>query len=216
MKKSHIACLAGLAGMLPLSALANNVAVESALKNRPDLSTFYQALTSTGVLNELDANTTYTVFAPTNNAFERIMPEQYPCFFAAPCAPQLANVLRNHIVAGTTYMDDTVKQHGGLYSINNRFVPIGEPSRGTYTVEGSAVVYTQWFAGGILYKINGIIASPREMAAFSMTPVAADKVTTSNTATRIPDPSCGPQGCPDTATQTTTVTHSVVAPVPVR
>ena len=46
---------------------------------------FYQALLNTGVASELNENTEYTVFAPTNAAFTEIQPRAYPCFYSAQC-----------------------------------------------------------------------------------------------------------------------------------
>ena len=81
-------------------AKANNSEVESILQSYGDTSMFYQALQNTGVLNELSENRSYTIFAPTNAALAQITPQSYPCFYAVQCRPQIAVMMRNHIVPG--------------------------------------------------------------------------------------------------------------------
>ena len=67
----------------------------------------------------------------------------------------------------------------------------------------------------MLYKIDGVIANPRELALVQF-PVYATVVPerqTIVTTKTIPDPACGPSGCPDSVSETTTVTHkTVIAP----
>jgi len=198
-----------------VSAYADNSSVENAIASRPDLSTFYKALVNTGVNHELSAGVSYTIFAPTNDAFARIRPDQYPCFYMVECRAQVAQIVRNHIIAGDVYIDDAVKQKGALYSLSGRFVNVGAPYRNDYAVDGNNVLYMSWFGGGILYKIDGVIANPRELASVQFAEYAyvVPQEQTVVTTRTIADPACGSGGCPDAVSQTTTRTRSaVIAP----
>lgn len=197
------------------AAWADNTAVEEALRSRPDLSTFYQAMLNTGVNHELEPGRIYTVFAPTNEALARIRQDQYPCFYMVECRPEVAQIIRNHIVPGEVYVSDAIKTKGGIYSINRRFVTLGEPSRNNYAVDGNKVIYGSWVGGGMLYKINGVIANPTELAALQFADYAAvpPQTVTTTTERTIVDPACGAGGCPDSVTQTTTITRTAPAPV---
>ncbi len=211
MKRSTIT-LALLLATTATSAYADNADVENAIKRRADLSTFYQALINTGVNHELQPGTSYTVFAPTNEAMATIRQEQYPCFYESACREIVAEIVRNHIVAENVYVEDTAHQRGGVYTIGGSFVNIGEPYRNDYAVEGNNVTYMSSFGGGILYKIDGVIASSRELASLQYPEYAympGERVVTTTEKT-IADPACGPGGCPDAVSQTTTITSTVM------
>lgn len=152
--------------------------VEDALSGQGDLTTFYQALLTTGVVNELDGNAEYTIFAPTNAAFARIRPRAYPCFYAAQCRPQVAAVLRNHIVPRNETVDRFSRWGGGIATLGGRRIGVEESYKGHYTVAGHRVLYHN---GNIkrnhvkgnkisLYRIDGVIANDQEMMPFRTVP----------------------------------------------
>ncbi len=160
-----VACSA----LLATSAQARNATVENALKSRPDLSDFYNGLVSTGVIDELKPDQPYTVFAPTNAAFDKISASSYPCFYSPQCKADVAQVLRGHIVPGEKHLSDIGTDKGGilsLYSIDHQHITASEISPGTYTVEGCNVLSENQLLGGVLYKVNGVIADDKEMAKF--------------------------------------------------
>jgi uncharacterized surface protein with fasciclin (FAS1) repeats len=142
--KHSVLYIAALASSLALetSAQANNSTIENALKSRPELSTFYNGLVSTGVLNELREGQPYTVFAPTNDAFAKISQSQYPCFYSIDCKAQVAEVLRKHIVPGEKHLRD-MNDQGGIYSmfgLDNQHIVASEPSKDSFTVDGQKVL----------------------------------------------------------------------------
>jgi len=169
MKHSTIT-IAILAGTLSVAgvAQANNSTVENALKNRPDLSVFYDNLQSTGVLSELKENQPYTVFAPTNDAFAGLPASHYPCFYSGECRAQAAEVLRKHIVPGEKHLADMNPQAGiySLFSIDNQHIIAGEPNKDKFTVDGKRVLSENQLLGGILYKIDGVMVSDKDLVQF--------------------------------------------------
>ena len=158
-----------------------NSYVEAALADQGDLTTFYQALLSTGVVNELNNNTEYTIFAPTNAAFAQIKPRAYPCFYAVQCRPQVAAILRNHIVPRNESINRFSKWGGNIATIGNRLIDVEEPYKGRYTVEGYRVLYLNENSEAShakgnkisLYRIDGVIASNQDMASFRTAPFVA-------------------------------------------
>lgn len=163
--------IVGLLGSVPTfllsgTAQAANSAVENSLKNRPEISTFYQALVNTGVINELSPGLRYTVFAPTNEAFAAISQAKYPCFYAEQCRAQVADVLRNHIVKGEVHVSDAAAQKGVVFSIDKRNVSVAEPHKGTFTADGHSIINQRQTLGGMLYEIDGVIANQQELAWF--------------------------------------------------
>jgi uncharacterized surface protein with fasciclin (FAS1) repeats len=159
-------------GILALAgnAQASNSTIEDALKSRDDLSTFYRALVDTGVAGELEEGASYTVFAPTNEAFAKLSQERYPCFHAPECKRDLAEVLRNHIVPGERHLGDVAKGNGGLHSISKTFISVGQPTRDNFVVGGKQVIRSSGLFGSLLYKLDGVIATPLELSRFERMP----------------------------------------------
>lgn len=154
------------------SAFASNLSVESLLASQGDLSLFYQALLNTGVASELNENTEYTIFAPTNAAFTKIQPSAYPCFYSAQCRREVAAVLRNHIVPRNESINDLSKWGGNpIPTIGNRGLYVEETYKGQYTVEGKNVLHQSEGDKVSLYPIDGVIANRQELAQFRMQPI---------------------------------------------
>ncbi len=174
------------------SAHADNSTIENALRNRPDLSIFYQNLIDSGVMAELKEGQSYTVFAPTNDAFAKIKPEQYPCFYSGDCKAQIADVLRNHIVSGEKQLEDLGGHPGegimSMFSINHQHLTAGEPYKDHYSINGSNILSESQLAGGILYRIDDVLVGGPDMVKLieSPTPVMVVKKGTT-LPPRVPD-----------------------------
>jgi len=148
-------------------AMARNAAVETTLRSYGDLSSFYQALINTGIINELREDQSYTIFAPTNVAFAQIRPQSYPCFYAVQCRAQVAALLRNHIVVGYYQPRELTTFGFGIQTANdgNR-VYFTEPYVGQFAVNGRNVLSVGDTGGSIVYRIDGVIANPQDLATF--------------------------------------------------
>ena len=149
---------------------AANKGVEDAIKSREDLSLFYEALQKTNVLEELEEGKAYAIFAPTNEAFEKIYnkKDKYPCFGHEECLQDFTDVMRNHFVPG--YFD--LRRQNGLFAINDRQITVGHPHRGHDSVDGNMVESTSQLFGSVLYRIDGVIMNDNEGKMFRRKPLA--------------------------------------------
>jgi len=192
-------------------AYANNRSVESALANYSDASLFYAALLNTGVLNELDPNARYTVFAPTNEAFAEIRPSLYPCFYAVQCRAQVADVLRDHIVVGRRTLKELVHE-AEIPTLGHYQVYAESPYIGDYAIGNQKVLSGAEVHGNMIYRINGVIINNQQLAQFTALPPVADArvqktITTYRTPAAYPVPGGGyPVGKIETVTEKTYVT----------
>jgi uncharacterized surface protein with fasciclin (FAS1) repeats len=166
-----VAAVLGLLGGMLASANANNRGVELALESQNDtLSIFHRALINTGVAGELNENTEYTVFAPTNAAFSEIQPRIYPCFYSAQCRKEVAAILRNHIVPRRETIKYWSTWGGPVSTIGPRGIRMEEAYKDVYTVDGHRVLfYSEWGQANV-YTINGVIADDQELALFHRCP----------------------------------------------
>lgn len=205
LKHAALAAVLG-ATAIAMPAYANNARIETAIKSRQEMASFYEALMVTGVNQELKEGVSYTVFAPTNEAFAAIAKSQYPCFYSEQCKGQIADVVRNHIVPGEEHVEDVIKQKGVLFSIDKRQIPIGQPNPNKFTADGHNIVRTNGLFGSMLYSIDGVIANQQELSMFT-TPV-------SNTVTQKVI-SYSPVGTVDGKTTIVETTTTTTGPAPV-
>jgi uncharacterized surface protein with fasciclin (FAS1) repeats len=85
--------------------MAAGTVVEVAQGN-PDFSTLVSAVTSADLATTLSGTGPYTVFAPTNAAFEKV-PQETRDELMSPAGQQdLANILTYHVVAGAVKSTD--------------------------------------------------------------------------------------------------------------
>lgn len=218
MKKTHIFAVAGLMAGTALftnPAQARNEYIENALKNRPELSSFYQGLVNTGVINELNEGVSYTIFAPTNDALASLSEEKYPCFYSEQCKGEAADILRNHIVPQEVNFASPGAK--GVFSIDKTLIHLGKPARNSFTVDGHNVVRQQQMAGAVLYEIDGVIADAQELSnvsALKYVPMAVvEPQPAVNTTTE--KVYYSPEGRPDGISTTTTTTTQTPAVIPV-
>ena len=185
------------------SAQAGNATVENALRSRPELSTFYQELVNTGVVEELKEGRPYTVFAPTNAAFAKLSWDQSACATSDSCRAQMTQLVRNHIVEGEKHLRDISEQQGGMmsmFSINDFHIVASEPFKGNYAIDGHPIQSENQLLGGDLYVVDHVLATKQEMAQLaSVAPIAKMYVDDSGLPPRVP------AGKVVTITDTTTV-----------
>lgn len=231
MKKTLV--VAGLLGLLSTTSIlgwthqanANNSNVEYALQSYGDLSMFYQALLNTGVINELREGEHYTIFAPTNSAFAEIRPQTYPCFYATECRPQIAVMLRDHILEDNHPLADLTSYGYGIRTIGDRRIHVQQDYVNDYSIEGHKILSRTEVGGNVIYRINGVITTPQELAQFRQgvayvpatyvpddNNVVTEKTVTRKTYRRAPLPDSYPSGDVDApandSSQTTIITHT--------
>lgn len=174
--------------------------LESTIHEQKNLNQFENLMARTQVVPNLPAGR-YTVFAPVDSAFTTIDGQKYPCFYSPQCEKEQADILRNHIVEGEVNLGDAARGKGAVFAVDKRRVNIAEPTKGEYYVEGHKVLSTHMNSGGVLYVIDGVIASEQELVDFRVlkNPVV-ETTTRQTTVTTVPEPHAH-----TTTTTTTTV-----------
>lgn len=165
MKTIAAATLATGLAMGAGSAMAANDYIERALKKRPNVSKFYEAAKKMGVLDELQDGKTYTVFAPTNAAFEKLTQDKYPCLYSGQCREEIADILRNHFVPESVTFTGPIKSV--VFSMDKMNVNLGSEAGEVTSASGHRIVNRGQVIGGIICEINGVIASGQELANIS-------------------------------------------------
>lgn len=211
-KRSCIAMVVLAATAFSTPALANG-AISDALKHRDNLSSFTDALIATGVLDELKPNRSYTIFAPTNEAFAKLNNQEYPCLQSTQCKAEVADILRNHIVPGQVTFTGPVK--GAVFSIDNTNLNLGTRNGEVRTVAGYNIVNRGQVLGGIICEIDGVIATAQELAnvtAIKYQPVKVEHNIIERTT--VDKVYYAPDGTPDGMSKVTTYTTEPVSVQP--
>ena len=120
------------------------------------LSNFLEALTLAGLTDTLSSDEPYTVFMPTNNAFEAMPGTQEEQLFNNE--DRLREVLLNHIVKGR-YSEANLSDGDQLTTLGGTTLNIEEED-GKY-VSGAGIIEGDIYAeNGVIHVMNGVIVSP--------------------------------------------------------
>ena len=138
----------------------------------PDFSLLAKALHHSGLAAVLGEEGPYTIFAPTNAAFEKLSKKERDDLFRPENRAQLLQVLRQHVVKGS-YSSRQLAQTQQLSAQTGESLRVGKKS-GQPTVGGAALVRTDVAASnGIIHVVDRVLI-PRKLPAPSTPPNSAE------------------------------------------
>lgn len=149
----------------------NGNSIADLAASTPELSTLSTALNRAGLTGTLDGEGSFTVFAPTNQAFENYLQQnEYTSIEQVPVAA-LKELLLNHVVSGTmassSLQTGYVKTMGKgsasstntlsmFINTSNGVVLNGGTANGGATVTGADVMASN----GVVHVVNSVIGLP--------------------------------------------------------
>ena len=117
-------------------------------------STLLDALTAAGLAEEFSSGGPYTVFAPTNEAFEALPSDELNAILGD--LDQLANLLQNHVVSGE-YPASEVTGFSEVLMLNGQTLPIstssGSPMIGDATITSTDITASN----GVIHVIDTVL-----------------------------------------------------------
>jgi len=137
------------------AATKQQTVVDIAVGN-PDFSTLVAALKAAGLVDTLSGAGPFTVFAPTNAAFEKLPAGTLDSLLKPENKGQLTSILTYHVVAGKVLAADVVKLSSAK-TVQGGEVAI-KLDGGPVTVDGANVTATD-IAGsnGVIHVIDNVI-----------------------------------------------------------
>ncbi len=131
--------------------------------NNPDFSTLVAAVQAAGLVETLAGEGPFTVFAPTNAAFEAALAELGITAEELLASDNLADILTYHVVAGEVLAADVVELDGqSVETVNGQSVAITVDDGGVF-VNGIAVSATDIPASnGVIHVIDGVLLPESE------------------------------------------------------
>ena len=137
---------------------AEPATIVAAAQATPDLSTLVTAVTAAGLAETLSGPGPYTVFAPTNAAFEALPPGTLDDLLKPANKKQLADVLSYHVVDGEFLSTDL--QSGPVPTLLGPDVEVAVKGA-TVTVNGVPVEMADVQTGnGVVHVIGEVLTPP--------------------------------------------------------
>lgn len=160
--------------------------VEIAAGN-PDFSTLVTAVTAAGLVETLNGDGPFTVFAPTNEAFAALPAGTLDSLLADPTGA-LTDVLKLHVIAGAVDSEAAIAAAGT--NVETLGGPVAVALEGeNLTVGGATVVTTDIEAcNGIIHVIDAVITAPASAEQAPTTTAAPAPAAGGETATTMPMP----------------------------
>jgi uncharacterized surface protein with fasciclin (FAS1) repeats len=153
----------GGAAMYPTKNIIQNAV------NSKDHTTLVAAVKAAGLVKTLEGKGPFTVFAPTNEAFEKLPDGTVANLLKPENKTQLKNVLTYHVVAGDYSAAKLAKQakaHGGkldLKTVEGEHITIeGDNAGGWWVVDGKGdkakiTIADVNQSNGVIHVINGVL-----------------------------------------------------------
>jgi uncharacterized surface protein with fasciclin (FAS1) repeats len=93
-------------------------------KDTAELSMFYDALVAADMLDTLSGTGTYTVFVPTNEAWNKLSESQLTDLFKPENKAKLQNVLKMHIVKGDAFTQNQIAGKNSIGTLGDRMLTV--------------------------------------------------------------------------------------------
>ena len=126
------------------------------LAENPDLSTFVKVLKTTGYDTKLSADMSYTVFAPTNAAFEALPPGTVEDLLKPENKEKLTTILQYHVYVGVINTD--LMQDGqSLGMVDGGNVTISKKENKLFVNGNAEIVGSVKASNGVVHVINSVL-----------------------------------------------------------
>ncbi|MBT0585929.1 fasciclin domain-containing protein [Alteromonas oceanisediminis] len=124
--------------------------------NNPDFSTLIAALKAADLVSALEGDGPFTVFAPTNAAFDKLPKGTVESLLKPENKQKLVDILTYHVVAGAVYAKDVVTLDSAT-TLQGTDVTIST-NMGTVKVNDATVVMTDIKgSNGVIHVIDTVI-----------------------------------------------------------
>lgn len=164
MKKVLIATVAAAALLLggSTSAGAQDAPTQNIVEiaqGNADLSTLVTAVSAAGLVDTLSGPGPFTVFAPTNAAFDALPAGTLDALLADPTG-QLADILKLHVLSGAVSSEQAIAAAGG--NVDTLGGPVAVELRGADLYVGGAKVVTTDIqaTNGVIHVLDAVITAP--------------------------------------------------------
>jgi uncharacterized surface protein with fasciclin (FAS1) repeats len=138
---------------IKLKKMSNIVQVINAEKN---MTVLKKSVMASGLSNVLTGTGPFTVFAPSDSAFEKLQNGVVESLLRPENKARLADMLNDHIVAGKVNFKD-LKDGANLKTLNGKQLHVSVKD-GHVSVQGAEVLnYDRSSSNGVLHSLDAVI-----------------------------------------------------------
>ena len=139
------------------TGMSSKPTVAEIAASNDDFSTLVTAVTAAGLGDTLNGSGPFTVFAPTNEAFAKLPPDQLQAILANPAL--LTKILTYHVVPDRVLSKD-LKKRQTVETVEGSPVEIVKKKKGAF-IEGARITATDIKASnGVVHVIDTVIVPP--------------------------------------------------------
>ena len=155
LKSIFAGAVIALAGFAPTASAAEKTIVETAVE-AGSFQTLVKAVQAAGLAETLSGEGPFTVFAPTDGAFDALPEGTLQSLLAADAKDQLTGVLTYHVVPGKVLAEQVVGLDGAV-TVNGQRLEISAGQDGVQ-VDGANVVKTDIeCSNGVIHVIDAVL-----------------------------------------------------------
>lgn len=125
-------------------------------KQQGNLNTFAKAVEAAGLQGSLASGGPVTIFAPTDEAFAKLPPDQLEALLRPENKDQLVKVLTRHVVPGQALETDDLKRTRTAKTAGGDEVKV-ELVRGRVRVDGARVTGDHNAANGVVVSVDSVL-----------------------------------------------------------
>jgi len=145
----------GAISINPTTAKAADETVVAIAAGNPDFSTLVAAVTAAGLVDTLSGDGPFTIFAPTNAAFEKLPAGTVEDLLKPENKDKLTAILTYHVVSGKVMAADVTT--GKVPSLQGGELDV-VVSDGGVTVDGANVTQTDIVgSNGVIHVIDSVV-----------------------------------------------------------
>lgn len=129
--------------------------------NASNVTTLVAAVKAAGLVATLQGPGPFTVFAPTNAAFDKLPAGTVATLLKPENKAKLTDILTYHVVPGR-YTAADLKDGMTLTTVEGKKLTIGKSADGKLTVNGTVMVETADVisSNGVTFVVNGVLIPP--------------------------------------------------------
>jgi transforming growth factor-beta-induced protein len=142
-------------------------AVATAASNNPYLTTLSAAVQAAGLVDTLNGEGPFTIFAPSNEAFAAVPASDLDAILAD--TDLLTSILTYHVVAGESLSAADLAEAGRVTSVQGGELRFTTDEDGALIINGGAAMATCWnitTANAIVHVIDHVLTPPGSEACF--------------------------------------------------
>jgi uncharacterized surface protein with fasciclin (FAS1) repeats len=139
----------------------NNADIVATAIATPELSTLVSAVTAGGLVETLQGDGPFTVFAPTNSAFAALPAGTLDTLLLPENVADLQGILTYHVVPGIVVADD-LSDGMTVETVSGETITINVAADGTVSINGVATVVAAdvTTANGVVHVIDSVLLPP--------------------------------------------------------